>query len=130
MEVIRRESIPTLKNSGIESEQLLFPENSASERVTITRVKVPIGGISPRHVHVASEQIWIILEGSGTLLIAEDTTLRITVGDVVRFADGDVHGFSNTGDVPFIYISVTSPPINFRGAYAKDWEISAKINSL
>jgi hypothetical protein len=29
-----------------------------------------------------------------------------------------VHGFQNTGTVPFEYLSVTSPPINFRAAYA------------
>ena len=30
----------------------------------------------------------------------------------------DVHGFSNTGTVPFEYLAVTAPPINFRDAYA------------
>jgi mannose-6-phosphate isomerase-like protein (cupin superfamily) len=45
----------------------------------------------------------------------------ITAGDVVRFADGDLHGFHNPGDVPFVYLSVTAPPVNFREAYAKDW---------
>ena len=27
-------------------------------------------------------------------------------------------GFRNTGSVPFEYLSVTSPPVNFRAAYA------------
>jgi quercetin dioxygenase-like cupin family protein len=40
---------------------------------------------------------------------------------VVRFEDGDLHGFRNAGDAPFVYLSVTSPPVNFRAAYAKDW---------
>ena len=35
--------------------------------------------------------------------------------------DGDLHGFRNAGDTPFVYLSVTSPPVNFREAYAKDW---------
>ena len=43
---------------------------------------------------------------------------------VARFADGDTHGFTNTGDIPFVYISVTSPPINFREAYSRDWELT------
>jgi hypothetical protein len=37
---------------------------------------------------------------------------------VVRFADGDVHGLENSGTLPFEYLSVTSPPINFDYAYA------------
>ena len=45
-------------------------------------------------------------------------------GDVVRFADRDLHGFRNASDVPFVYLSVTAPPVNFREAYSKDWSKS------
>jgi mannose-6-phosphate isomerase-like protein (cupin superfamily) len=48
----------------------------------------------------------------------------IAAGDVVRFADGDLHGFRNSGEVPFVYLSVTSPPVNFRAAYSRDWSKS------
>ena len=121
MELIRRASVPVLSNSGIVSEQLLFPENSASERLTITRVSMPPGSINPRHLHAASEQVWIAISGEGILLLAEDKTEPFSAGDVARFADGDVHGFKNTGSNSFVYLSITSPPINFRDAYAKDW---------
>jgi quercetin dioxygenase-like cupin family protein len=121
MELIRSEAIATLKNSGVESQQLLFPENSASQRVTITRVTMEPGVINPRHTHATSEQVWVALEGSGTLLLAEDRSTEFSAGDVVRFLDGEIHGFHNTGAVPFVYLSVTSPPLNFRVAYAQDW---------
>ena len=121
MELIRKESITTLENSGVESQQLLFPENSASQRLTITRVTMEPGVINPRHAHPTSEQVWVALEGSGTLLLAEDKSVQFSAGDVVRFLDGEIHGFQNTGAVPFVYLSVTSPPVNFRGAYAQDW---------
>ena len=42
----------------------------------------------------------------------------------VRLADGDLHGFRNASDVPFVYLSVTAPPVNFREAYSKDWSKS------
>lgn len=121
MELIRSESIPTLANSGVASRQLLFPENSASQRLTITRVTMDPGIINPRHAHPGSEQVWVALEGSGTLLLAEGDSAAISAGDVVRFLDGEVHGFHNTGAGPFVYLSVTSPPVNFRSAYARDW---------
>jgi mannose-6-phosphate isomerase-like protein (cupin superfamily) len=41
--------------------------------------------------------------------------------DVVRFGEGDGHGFENTGSVEFACLSVTSPPIDFRAAYAAQW---------
>ena len=51
----------------------------------------------------------------------DERTEPFAAGDVVHFADGDLHGFRNPGDAPFIYLSVTAPPVNFREAYSKDW---------
>jgi quercetin dioxygenase-like cupin family protein len=101
----------------VSSEQLLFPENSESIRVTITRVTVPPNAEQPRHTHETSEQIWIALEGKGLLLLADNQTKEFIAGDVVRFADNDIHGLKNENNLDFIYMSVTSPPINFRQAY-------------
>ncbi|MEP7157434.1 MAG: cupin domain-containing protein [Betaproteobacteria bacterium] len=127
MELIRKATIPLLVNAGIESRQLLFPENSTSTRMTITQVTVPPGLINPTHQHDTSEQVWIALEGEGTLLLGDGKSDAFHAGDVVRFADGDRHGFHNTGAIPFTYISVTSPPINFRAAYARDWSAAIAI---
>jgi quercetin dioxygenase-like cupin family protein len=93
VEIIRKSSITTLSNSGVESEQILFPENSSSRRVTITRVTVQPGAINPPHRHPASEQVWVALEGRGTLLLDHARKESFGAGDVVRFEDGDLHGF-------------------------------------
>ena len=124
MEIIRRTEVRSLVNGGVTSEQLLFPENSRSERVTITRVTIAPGARNPPHTHAASEQVWVALRGSGVLLLEGAVTAPFAEGDVVRFAEGDVHGFENTESAEFVYLSVTSPPINFRSAYAADWQAS------
>ena len=125
MEIIRKHAIVALSNAGVRSEQLLFPENSASRRVTVTRVTVEPRAVNPPHRHAASEQIWIALEGGGTLLLDADRTEPFAAGDVVRFADGELHGLRNTGEARFVYVAVTSPPINFRDIYAQDWSKAA-----
>ena len=122
MEIIRRTDIASFANGGVTSEQLLFPENSQSQRVTITRVTVAPGAKNPPHAHATSEQVWVALRGCGLLLLGGATIAPIAEGDVVRFAEGDVHGFENTSSTEFVYLSVTSPPINFRAAYAADWQ--------
>lgn len=122
MELIRKAAIPVFSTSGIESRQLLFPENCPGSRVTITEVTLPQGSVNPTHRHESSEQIWVAIAGEGTLLLGVDATESFSAGDVVRFADGDLHGFHNSGTLPFVYLSVTSPPINFRNAYSKDWD--------
>ena len=125
MEIIRLTEVPSFANGGVTSEQLLFPENSVSKRVTITRVTIAPGAKNPPHAHATSEQVWVALRGSGVLLLGGATTAPFAEGDVVRFAEGDVHGFENTGVVEFVYLSVTSPPLNFRTAYAADWQASS-----
>lgn len=117
MEFIPCDNIRALSNPGVTSRQLLCPANSTSERVTITEVHLLPGASQPRHTHASSEQIWYALEGTGTLMLAEEQERTFNVGDVVRFEDGDVHGLCNTGEEEFVYLSVTAPPIDFGYAY-------------
>lgn len=117
MEFINKNNIQELANPGVVSRQLLNPENSTSTRVTITEVHLEIGASQPRHTHDESEQIWYAVKGSGKLLLADDHEKEFQAGDVVRFADKDVHGLLNDGNTEFVYISVTAPPINFGYAY-------------
>ena len=126
MEIIRAGDIKTFSFTGVSSKQLLFPENSKSERITVTRVVVQPGAKNPPHRHATSEQIWVALRGTGHLLIDGDARVPFAEGDVVRFADNDLHGFENTGATEFEYLSVTSPPVNFRGAYSGPWAQGAK----
>ncbi|HNZ99340.1 cupin domain-containing protein [Ruminococcus sp.] len=117
MEFINSKDIVELSNPGVVSRQLLNPENSGGERVTITEVHLEVGASQPRHTHDASEQIWYATKGTGKLLLADDQTKEFKAGGVVRFADKDVHGLLNDGDTEFVYVSVTAPPINFGYAY-------------
>jgi len=129
MEIIRAGDIKTFDVTGVSSKQLLFPENSASERITVTRVVMQPGATNPPHRHRASEQIWVALRGTGHLIVEGDERVPFAEGEVARFADNDLHGFENTGTVEFEYLSVTSPLINFREAYAKPWTQDDKAGS-
>lgn len=119
MEFVHAKDVRAMSNPGVVSHQLLNPDNAPESRVTITRVHLDPGAEQPRHIHETSEQIWYAVQGKGTLLLADGAEKAFEPGDVVRFAEGDVHGLRNTGDEIFIYISVTTPPIHFGYAYRK-----------
>ena len=125
MELIRAAQISQFSNSGVTSRQLLFPENSGSTRITITCVTIKPGAKNPPHRHPSSEQAWVALRGSGQLLLEGGKVLPFAEGDVVRFEEGELHGLENTGSSDFEYLSVTSPPVNFRAAYEKEWSPKA-----
>ena len=117
MEFIKSDEINKLSNPGVTSRQLLNPDNSKSTRVTITEVHLEVGANQPLHIHESSEQIWYAIKGKGKLLLENNVTMPFNVGDVVRFADKDVHGLLNDGEEEFVYIFVTAPPIHFGYAY-------------
>jgi quercetin dioxygenase-like cupin family protein len=117
MEYIKSNEIKELANTGVVSRQLLNPVNSSSKRITITEVHLEVGASQPRHIHDESEQIWYAIQGKGKLLLADNEEREFNTGDVVRFAEKEIHGLLNDGDTEFIYISVTSLPIDFGYAY-------------
>ena len=117
MEFITRASIIELSNPGVISRQLISPEISRCEKVTVTEVHLEPNAVQPRHAHDFSEQIWYALKGTGKLLLANGKEKDFWSGDVVRFEEKEIHGLQNNGSDEFVYISVTSPPINFEYAY-------------
>lgn len=120
MEFIEKDRIRSLSNPGVVSRQLLNPDNSSSNRVTVTEVHLEPGACQPRHIHEASEQIWYALKGQGVLLLEDGREKAFQAGDVVRFAEREIHGLRNDGDGGFVYLSVTAPPIHFGYAYQKE----------
>lgn len=117
MEFISKDTIVELSNPGVISKQLLNSDNSSCQTATITEVHLEVGASQPRHCHNTSEQIWYATKGSGKLLLANGIEKIFRAGDVVRFEEKDIHGLLNDGKEEFIYISVTTPPINFSYAY-------------
>ena len=94
MELIKKYDITVLCNPGVESAQLLTPENSRSEKVS-----------------------WVAVQGRGVLLLADDKEVPFEAGDVVRFAEKEIHGLRNMGPEIFEYICISTPPMNFAYAY-------------
>ena len=86
----------------------VWPDNAPEARVTIT-VASPwsSGAVSARHAHPVSDQDWLIEQGSAELLMDGGDTDGLQVRDIVRTPAGAIHGISNTGDEPFIYLAVT-----------------------
>lgn len=108
-----------LRRPGMESVQILWPENASDAHMTITRVTMQPGAVSPSHVHEYSEQVWIVEKGAATLLFGDGSTTVIEAGQVVRTPAGVPHGIENTSSEEFGYLSVTTPPENFTTHYAE-----------
>ena len=98
-----------INTPGVDLVHLLSPHNASAARVILTSVTMAPGAVQERHSHARAEQVWIAMEGDGVLLLADGATRAFGRGQVARFEEGDIHGFENTGAVPFVYLAVTSP---------------------
>ena len=106
-----------LENPGVHSQQLIWPRNAPEATVTMTRVTMDPGATTARHSHSKSEQNWVVERGTATLLLGHDKTLEVRAGDVIHTPAGEVHGLTNTGTEPFVYLTATTPPINLTKDY-------------
>jgi len=117
VEVLSPADRTTLTRPGQTSVQLLWLGNSPQARVTLTLVTIPPGATNQRHSHPDAEQIWIIEQGRAVLLLGDGQSRPVQAGEIVRTPAGAVHGLHNTGSEPLVYLAVTTPPVDFRGAY-------------
>ena len=63
----------------------------------------------PYHYHLAQEEMFVILQGAGTLRVAGEM-LPVRAGDVVVIPPGPEypHQFINTSDAPMNYLSIST----------------------
>jgi quercetin dioxygenase-like cupin family protein len=106
-----------LENRGVRSVQIVWGQNAPNAKVTVTRVTMQRGSTQARHSHNRAEQTWLVECGEATLLLANDKTAPMKVGDVVRTPAGDIHGIINTASEEFVYLSITTPAQDFSAAY-------------
>ncbi len=82
------------------------------------------GAVSTLHAHAKAEQVWLIEQGAGTLLM-DGGKSEVEVGDIVRTPAGEAHGIVNSGTAPLIYLAITVPPEDFTNRYAEEQQSAA-----
>ena len=87
----------------------------------------------PYHYHLAQEEMFVILEGEGTLRVAGER-VPVRAGDVIVIPPGPEypHQLINSGSVPMKYLSISTqeqpeicyyPDSDKLGAFAKDHRV-------
>jgi uncharacterized cupin superfamily protein len=116
--LIRNFNTPDLKHfvqgERYESDCSRLSEGTAARKLSLSVDTVPPGKRScPYHFHHAEEEIFIVIEGTGTLRVAGEL-LPLKGGDVVFIPAGPEypHHILNTSDAPLKYLSIgTNEPV-------------------
>ena len=89
--------------------ELLHPGSSPAKDISIAEARVEPGEKTESHVHWRSQEIYYILEGSGTMRLgAEEMT--VGEGDAILIMPGISHMIKNTGTEPIRILCICHPP--------------------
>ncbi len=91
-----------------ENWRVVYPEMGA-KNVTLNYAVHAPGSVFTPHVHEESEDVIVVLEGSGQIR-SGDRLLPFQAGDVLYVPAGVFHGTTNTGDEPVVMFSCQAPP--------------------
>jgi mannose-6-phosphate isomerase-like protein (cupin superfamily) len=94
---------------GSEIRELLAYRNSVITRQSLAEARLPPGGSTTPHRHVQTEEIYYILEGSGTMRVG-DSTAPVGPGDAIAIPPGASHEITNVGSSTLKFLCCCAPP--------------------
>lgn len=111
--VVPHAGLRTFENSGNALVGVATPSLGARE-VEVWRSSIAVGSRTPVHTH-ASEEVFIVLSGSGVVHVGEQALAFEAPATVIAPA-GVAHWVENTGSVPTDQIVVVRPGSEIAGA--------------
>jgi mannose-6-phosphate isomerase-like protein (cupin superfamily) len=93
------------------SHLLLGPDEPAGERLSVTWVECGPGSRQPAHRHPASQQVYVIVQGTGRMFVGGESQ-TVTRGTLVVVPEDTEHYIENVGDGTLVYVSATAPPFD------------------
>lgn len=106
----RRDEVEPYRTlDGSEIRELLHPDHSPIQNQSLAEATLQPGQRTRKHRHVASEEIYFILEGVGHMTLGDDSFPMVR-GDSLLIPPGTVHCIENTGTAPLHILCCCAPP--------------------
>jgi len=103
------------RGHGQISHLLLGPGDFGSRNLAVTWVECAPGSQQDLHAHPAEEQVYVIVEGRGTMTVGEEAQ-EVERGTLVFIPPQTNHAIRAAGDEPLIYVSAPAPPFEAKVA--------------
>lgn len=88
--------------------ELYHPESSPVKGFSVAEAEVTGGAETDAHVHRASQEIYYILEGAGTMRLGE-RTLKVKTGDAILILPGVLHNIKADEGTGIKILCICSP---------------------
>ena len=100
---------PYITKDGSQIRELMHPAVHGNKKCSLAQAVVEPGGITRKHVHNTSEELYYIVQGSGIMYL-EGETFPVVPGDTICILPGQRHYIENTGKEELIIICCCAPP--------------------
>ena len=87
-----------------------------TERQSLAEATLEPGQATQRHYHAASEEIYVVVKGSGSLEV-DGETRRVRPGDAVLIPPGAWHTLENDGTSELAILCCCSPPYSHEDTF-------------
>ena len=109
--VVAEEQVPWVAHSrfaDVLMKQMLT--SAANPLASVSRVRVPSGGVIGWHHHAAQTETVYVLAGDSTLTLGE-SPVRFCAGQIVAIPPATRHTLVNAGQEPVELLCIFTPPI-------------------
>jgi mannose-6-phosphate isomerase-like protein (cupin superfamily) len=96
---------------GLRTRILMDAGELGSRHLSVTWLEVPAGVSQTLHSHEESEQVYVVVRGSGKMSVAGDTE-TLAVGDLVLVPPATDHAIENDGTEDLCCVSAQSPAVS------------------
>ncbi|HRX77420.1 MAG TPA: cupin domain-containing protein [Pirellulaceae bacterium] len=93
---------------GSEIRELLAERNSCIRNQSLADARLPVGATTTRHYHPHTEEIYYILEGTGSMRIGDELR-TVGPGDAIAIPPGAIHQIENTGREVLKFLCCCAP---------------------
>jgi mannose-6-phosphate isomerase-like protein (cupin superfamily) len=123
---------PDREGEAIEVRGTRILLKATSERVTVTDHEVPAGFPGPpMHVHPGFDEVFVVLDGTLTVRVAEDVQ-ELGAGGTAYVSGSTPHTFANASDQPLRFMVAIAPggfEDYFRAMGRGDEEAAAEVSA-
>lgn len=110
MGITWRDAIPAYTTrDGSLIRELMHPAATSARNQSLAEATVLPGQTTLEHYHARSEELYHILSGQGTMLLA-GMTREVGPGATVLIAPGQRHAITNPGTEPLVLLCCCAPP--------------------
>ena len=103
---------------GLRPHILMDVGELGSRHLSVNWLEVPPGVHEELRSHEEAEQVYVVVQGTGSMTATGDTQ-ALAAGDLVLIPPATDHAVANDGDKPLALVSVQSPPVSADELYSR-----------